>query len=66
VVTHGGVLDVIYRHARSLAWDAPREHLMLNAGINRLQAQPAPLRLAIVEWADVAHLEHSRDELAAS
>jgi probable phosphoglycerate mutase len=66
VVTHGGVLDVIYRHARSLAWDAPREHLMLNAGINRLQAQSAPLRLDIVDWADVAHLEQSRDELAAS
>jgi 2,3-bisphosphoglycerate-dependent phosphoglycerate mutase len=65
VVTHGGVLDVIYRHARSLTWDAPREHLMLNAGINRLQALAAPLRLRIVDWADVAHLEQSRDELAA-
>lgn len=66
VVTHGGVLDVIYRHARSLSWDAPREHLMLNASINRLQAHAAPLRLEIVGWADVAHLEHSRDELTAS
>ena len=68
VVTHGGVLDVIYRNARALAWDAPREHLMLNASINRLQAQaqPEPLRLQIIDWADVAHLEQSRDELAAS
>ncbi|MBK9244581.1 MAG: histidine phosphatase family protein [Burkholderiales bacterium] len=66
VVTHGGVLDVVYRRARALAWDAPREHLMLNAGINRLQAEPAPLQLRIVDWADVAHLEHARDELAAS
>ncbi|MCU0765629.1 MAG: histidine phosphatase family protein [Burkholderiaceae bacterium] len=65
VVTHGGVLDVVYRSARALAWDAPREHLMLNAGINRLQADSEPLRLRIVGWADVAHLDQSRDELAA-
>lgn len=65
VVTHGGVLDVIYRNARTLAWDAPREHLMLNASINRLRAQPNPLRLQIIDWADVAHLEQTRDELAA-
>lgn len=65
VVTHGGVLDVVYRSARALAWDAPREHLMLNASINRLQAQPQPLRLQIVDWADVAHLEQARDELAS-
>ena len=65
VVTHGGVLDVVYRSARALAWDSPREHLMLNASINRLQAQPQPLRLQIIDWADVAHLEQARDELAA-
>jgi len=64
VVTHGGVLDVVYRNARALAWDAPRDHLMLNASINRLQAQAAPLRLQIVDWADVAHLDQARDELA--
>jgi probable phosphoglycerate mutase len=65
VVTHGGVLDVVYRNARALAWDAPRDHLMLNASINRLQARTGPLRLQIVDWADIAHLEHARDELAA-
>jgi probable phosphoglycerate mutase len=65
LVTHGGVLDVIYRHARALAWDAPRDHLMLNAGINRLQAETQPLRLRVVSWADVSHLDSARDELAA-
>lgn len=64
VVTHGGVLDVVYRHARALAWDAPRDHLMLNASINRLRASAAPLRLEIVDWGDVGHLEDARDELA--
>lgn len=65
VFTHGGVLDIVYRHARSLAWDAPRDHLMLNASINRLHASAGPLRLGIIDWADVAHLEQARDELAS-
>lgn len=62
VVTHGGVLDVAYRAARGLSWDATREHLMLNASINRLSAQGSPLALSILEWGDVAHLEQARDE----
>lgn len=62
VVTHGGVLDVAYRAARRLSWDAPREHLMLNASINRLSAQGSPLALSILDWGDVAHLEQARDE----
>jgi broad specificity phosphatase PhoE len=66
VVAHGGTLDVAYRHARSLAWDAPREHVMLNAGINRLRAEAGPLRLTIAEWGDVAHLDSARDELAGA
>ncbi|MGE5338142.1 MAG: histidine phosphatase family protein [Gemmatimonadota bacterium] len=66
VVTHGGVLDVAYRHARALAWDAPREHQMLNASINRIAAAPSPLRLTIVDWADVAHLDAARDESVAA
>ena len=36
LVTHGGVLDVLYRHAHGLAWDAPRLHQMLNASVNEL------------------------------
>jgi probable phosphoglycerate mutase len=62
VVTHGGVLDVAYRAARGLGWDAPREHLMLNASINRLSAQGSPLALSILDWGDVTHLEQARDE----
>jgi len=65
LVAHGGVLDVIYRHARALSWDAPRDHLMLNASINRLQALTPPLQLRLVDWADVSHLDSARDELAA-
>jgi probable phosphoglycerate mutase len=62
VVTHGGVLDVAYRAARALDWDAPREHQMLNASINRLRVTFSPPALAMVDWGDVAHLSESRDE----
>jgi probable phosphoglycerate mutase len=64
LVTHGGVLDVLYRQALQLAWDAPRLHQMLNASINELTASTAPLRLTLRGWAEVAHLEAARDELA--
>lgn len=63
VVAHGGVLDVVYRAARGLSWDAPREHVMANAAINRLAATAPPLALAIESWGDVAHLQDARDEL---
>ncbi len=59
VIAHGGTLDVAYRAARALAWDAPRQHLMGNANINRIAALAAPLRLEIVEWGDAAHLEQA-------
>ncbi|HKO67498.1 MAG TPA: histidine phosphatase family protein [Burkholderiaceae bacterium] len=66
LVSHGGVLDVVYRAARVLQWHAPREHQMLNAAINRLTASAsdsAPLALSIDLWGDVAHLHDSRDEV---
>ena len=63
VVSHGGVLDVLYRAARLLEWHAPREHQMLNAAINRLTTSATPLQLSIERWGDVAHLQESRDEL---
>jgi probable phosphoglycerate mutase len=62
VVSHGGVLDVVYRSARALPWQAPREHQMLNASINRLAASASPLELAILDWGDIAHLAETRDE----
>lgn len=64
VVTHGGVLDVAYRYAGNLAWDAPRQHVMLNAAINRMRANTVPFALEVLDWGDVAHLESARDEEA--
>jgi probable phosphoglycerate mutase len=68
LVSHGGVLDVVYRAARALQWHAPREHQMLNAAVNRLTVSAsatAPLALSIDLWGDVAHLQEARDELPA-
>lgn len=65
VVTHGGILDAAYRAANHLAWDAPRDHPMLNASINQVQAHAAPFAITIVDWADVAHLDVAADEPVA-
>lgn len=58
VVTHGGVLDMIYRTAKGLSLSGPRECQIPNAAVNRLQAEwrDGKLMLAIKEWADVQHL----------
>jgi probable phosphoglycerate mutase len=65
VVTHGGVLDSIYRSAHQLPLDQPRSCDIFNASINRLSWNPEwaqPLR--VDGWADVAHLDAlSLDEI---
>jgi probable phosphoglycerate mutase len=64
VIAHGGTLDVAYRAAMALTWDAPRRHVMLNASVNRVRAEGRPPRLQVIDWGDVAHLDGARDELA--
>ncbi|WP_198972132.1 histidine phosphatase family protein [Xylophilus sp. ASV27] len=54
VVTHGGVLDMVYRTARALSLDGPRTAPIPNAGINRVRV--AGEALQILAWADTAHL----------
>jgi 2,3-bisphosphoglycerate-dependent phosphoglycerate mutase len=55
VVTHGGVLDMIYRTARSLGLNGPRQSEIPNAGLNRVRVHEAGID--ILAWADVQHLE---------
>jgi len=55
IVSHGGVLDCIYRAAHSMDLSAPRAFDVKNAAINRLRWQPAHWH--IVQWADVTHLD---------
>ena len=54
VVTHGGVLDMIYRTARSLGLNGPRQSDIPNAGLNRVRVDEAGID--ILAWADVQHL----------
>jgi len=61
LVTHGGVLDLLYREATRLALDAPRTWQVANASINRLLHSDAGL--VLVGWADVGHLDRARDGL---
>lgn len=55
VVTHGGVLDMLWRTAHGLPLDGLRQCEIPNAGINRLRWQRETL--SIEGWADAAHLE---------
>lgn len=56
VVTHGGVLDVIYRHVHGLPSNAPRDYPIPNAGVNWVTIGPSGW--LIEEWGDVTHLAH--------
>jgi probable phosphoglycerate mutase len=55
LVTHGGVLDCLYRAAAGVGLDAPRSWELGNASINRLLYSPRGFTL--VGWADTSHLE---------
>ncbi len=60
-VTHGGVLDCVYRHARGLALDAPRNYALLNTSINTVEFGDDG-GSTVLEWADVAHLGGASDD----
>lgn len=55
LVSHGGVLDALYRAAVRLPPRAPRTWHLGNAGINRLLHTPQGF--ALVGWDDRRHLE---------
>jgi probable phosphoglycerate mutase len=57
IVTHGGVLECLYRSARALDLAAPRDFDIKNASINRLNWDGAVVR--INSWADTAHLDET-------
>ncbi|MCE2897392.1 MAG: histidine phosphatase family protein [Betaproteobacteria bacterium] len=54
LVTHGGALDVMYRHATGLALEAPRNFTLLNASLNEFHVRQG--RWTVVHWGDVEHL----------
>ena len=63
IVSHGGVMDVLYRAATRQELQAPRTWQLGNAAINRLLWTPDGLTL--VGWADEQHLDSALDESSA-
>lgn len=54
VVTHGGVLDMVYRTARGLPLGGPRQSQIPNAGVSRVIVRASGIE--ILSWAETAHL----------
>jgi len=54
VVTHGGVLDMIWRTARSLSLSGPRQSDIPNAGVSRVRVSAGSIE--VLAWADTSHL----------
>lgn len=59
VVTHGGVLDMVWRTVKGLGLNGPRQSAIPNAGFNRIRIADAarPTQIEIIDWADTAHLD---------
>lgn len=55
VVTHGGVLDMVWRTARGLGLDGPRQSEIPNAALNRVRLRGDAID--ILHWADTRHLD---------
>ena len=60
VVTHGGVLDMVWRHAQALSLSGPRVCDIPNAGLNQVAWRDGALH--IQAWADAAHLSDLPDQ----
>jgi len=54
IVTHGGVLDMVYRTALGLSLSGPRQSVIPNGAINRVRIVEE--RVEIVSWAETGHL----------
>lgn len=57
LISHGGVMDCLYRAASRVALDAPRSWQLGNASINRLLYTPQGFTL--VGWSDTSHLDET-------
>ena len=57
LVSHGGVMDVLYRAATQLDIGAPRTWVLANTAINRMLWSPDGFSL--VGWGDVRHLDEA-------
>lgn len=61
VFTHGGVLEMLYRHAMQRGLATPRDFEIPNAALNALENGGHGWK--VLRWADVAHLDVALDDL---
>jgi probable phosphoglycerate mutase len=54
VVTHGGVLDMVWRQAQALSLSGPRVCDIPNAGLNQVAWRDGAVQIQV--WADAVHL----------
>src|SRR5690606_13700553 len=59
IVTHGGVLDIVWREANGIALQDPQKAKLLNASINRVCVEDG--QWSLIKWADTGHLESQSD-----
>jgi len=64
LVTHGGVLDVVYRMGHGMPIEAPRKVEIPNASLNRLRHDGR--QLSILQWGDVSHWQHASGDSPGS
>jgi len=64
IFTHGGVLEMVYRHALNLGLSSPRDFGLPNAGLNWIDADGE--RWQVNAWADCRHLDSSLDDANAN
>ncbi len=62
VVTHQGVLGVLYRQALGLPFNEPRRPRLVNASCNHFRFSAG--RWVLDQWCDVAHLQQQQDNQA--
>ncbi|SDH48055.1 histidine phosphatase family protein [Paraburkholderia phenazinium] len=55
-VAHGGVLDCVYRFARDLSLEVPRDYALLNTSVNVVEFDGGG-KATVKSWADVSHLD---------
>ena len=60
IVSHGGVMDIIYREAMHLELQAPRAWQLGNASINRVMFNG--VHFSLIGWSDTSHLTQGLDE----
>jgi 2,3-bisphosphoglycerate-dependent phosphoglycerate mutase len=54
VVTHGGVLDALYRFVQGVPLERPRDFPIFNASLNTVHCTDA--RWSVDRWGDISHL----------